>query len=338
MNYRQSWGSFSQDKMVSWDITVNVTGLEEACNEAEVFWGNFHHMTPLIGYVNMFNIDQVRTIFLEVTNSEALRILSRQGYITWVLIVAPKMASITMKSSITMDLEGLDELVQIIQAHNKTFKGTKVKDGGYFVDRVVLGKPWLDMQEVHARTQGSRVFWDRFWKHDTRDTSMDHGGNMSNRDTKNDLEVLVTMSGFQHQTKHNGFYLALLQDKICPFLMDKIPMGSLSSSTEPSMTWSMTGNPTVFKLTCSHSSIARYLCVELVDMQVRQEGNLGSLSFKSTVHSQKKTDWSKLFSNLMIQDVSHEFRTREPSPTSTTSWQLVRDLEDTEAPLGSIQE
>ena len=78
MNYRQSWGSFSQDKMVSWDITVNVTGFEEACNEAGVFWGNFQDMTPLIGYVNMFNIDQVPTIFLEVTNSEALRILSRQ--------------------------------------------------------------------------------------------------------------------------------------------------------------------------------------------------------------------------------------------------------------------
>ncbi len=71
------------------------------------------------------------------------------------------------------------------------------------------------------------------------------------------------------------------------------------------MTWSMTGNPAVFKLTCSHSSIARYLFVELVDMQVRQEGNLGLLSFKSTVYSQKKTDWSRLFSNLMIQDVSH---------------------------------
>ena len=97
-----------------------------------------------------------------------------------------------------MDLEGLDELAQIIHAHNKTFKGTHVKDGGYFVDRVVLGKPWLDMQEAHARAQGSRVFWDRFWKHDTRDTFMHHGGNMSNKDTKNDLEVLVTMSGFQH--------------------------------------------------------------------------------------------------------------------------------------------
>jgi hypothetical protein len=92
-----------------------------------------------------------------------------------------------------------------------------------FVDRVVLGKPWLDMQEVHARTQGSRVFWDRFWKHDTRDTSMDQGVNMSNRDTKNDLEVLVTVSGFQHQAKHKEFYLAFLQSKIGPFLMDKIP-------------------------------------------------------------------------------------------------------------------
>ena len=72
--------------------------------------------------------------------------------------------------------------------------------------------------------------------------------------------------------------------------MDKIPMGPISSITEPSMTWSVTGNPTVFKLTCSHSSIAKYLCVDLVDMQVRQDGNLVSLSFKPTVHSQKKTD------------------------------------------------
>ena len=166
----------------------------EACTEAEVFWGNFHHTTPLIGCVNMFNIDQVRTIFLEVTNSEVLRMLSRQAYITWVLIVAPNMASVTMNSSITMDLEGLDELVQIIQAYNKTFKGTKVKDGGYFVDRVVLGKPRLDMHDAHARTQGPRVFWDRFWNQDTRDTYMDQGGNMSNRDTKNDLEVLVTVA------------------------------------------------------------------------------------------------------------------------------------------------
>jgi len=45
---------------------------------------------PLIGYVNMFSVDKDRTIFLEVNNSEALRILSRQGYITWVLIVAPQ--------------------------------------------------------------------------------------------------------------------------------------------------------------------------------------------------------------------------------------------------------
>ena len=61
----------------------------------------------MIGYVNMFNIDQARTIFLEVTNSEALRILSRQGHITWAWIVAPKIASITMKNSTPHGLAGL---------------------------------------------------------------------------------------------------------------------------------------------------------------------------------------------------------------------------------------
>jgi hypothetical protein len=284
----------------------------------------------------MFNIDLVKSIFLEVTNSEALRILQFQGDITWVLMVAPKLASVSLRNTINMDLEGLDELVQIIQAHNKNFKGTKVKDGGYFVDRVVLGKPWLDMQDVHTRTQGSRVFWDRFWKHDTREFGESGGtGSMSNRDTKNEHEVLVTMSGFQHQSNHKEFYLAFLRDQIGPYLMGKAPGEVTTMCTQPAMTWTTTGAPTVFKLICSHPMLAKYLCVDLVDMEVKQEGNLGSISFKSSVHSQKKTDWSRLFSNLMITDVSSEFRSSEHSPTSTTSWQLARDPE---APLNPIPE
>jgi hypothetical protein len=336
MNHRHSWGSFSQDKMVSWDITVNGKDLREACEEAELLWVNFSELNPLIGYVNMFNIDQVQSIILEVTHSEALRMLQFQGDLTWVLMVAPKLASISMKDSLTMDLQGLDDLVQIIQDHNKKFKGTKVKDGGFFVDRVVLGKPWLDIPEVNSRTQASRVFWDRFWKHDTREFGETGGtGTMANRDIKNDLEVLVTMAGFQHQAKNKEFYLAFLQTTIGPYIMAKAPMEVTLMCKEPALTWTTTGAPTVFKVTCSHQTMAKWLCVELVDMELKQEGNLGTISFKSTMHSQKKTDWSKLFQNLMITDVSSEFRTSEHSPTSTTSWQLTRDPE---APMPAIPE
>ena len=343
MNYRQSWGSFSQDKMVSWDITVQGTDLTQVCVAASLFWDHFKSFNPLMGYVNMFNIDMVKSIFLEVTNSECLKMLQQAGHITWCLMVAPKIASISLKDSMNLDLEGLDELITIIKDHNNLTKGTRVKDGGNKVDRVVLGLPWMDMQDVKARTNGSRVFWDRFWKNATRDTGTDNvgtGGNMTNRDTNNEFEVLVTMFGFQHQANHAKFYLAFLQNQIGPYLKAKAPQGVSSLCQELVMVWTMTGAPTVFKLTCNHHMFAKYLCVDVVDMEIKQEGNLGTINFKSSVNNLKKTDWSRLFSNLMIQDVSQEFTRNlaDNSPTgssSTTPWELAGHPEAT---MGSIQE
>ena len=75
-------------------------------------------------------------------------------------------------------------------------------------------------------------------------------------------------------------------------------------------------------------------------MEIKQEGNLGTINFKSSVNNLKKTDWSRLFSNLMIQDVSKEFTRNlaDNSPTgssSTAPWELAGHLEAT---MGPIQE
>ena len=100
----------------------------------------------------------------------------------------------------------------------------------------------------------------------------------------------------------------------------------------------MTGAPTVSKLTCNHHMFAKYLCVDRVDMEIKQEGNLGSISFKSSVNNLKKTDWSRLFSSLMIQDVSQEFTRNlaDNSPTSvasTSPWELAGHPEGTMSPI-----
>ena len=84
-------------------------------------------------------------------------------------MVAPKIASVTV-SLAPMSLDDLDKVVAIIRKHIKQYQDTKVKDGAWLVDRMILGKCWLLQDDIKARTNGERVFWDRFWGISTMDT------------------------------------------------------------------------------------------------------------------------------------------------------------------------
>ena len=75
---------------------------------------------------------------------------------------------------------------------------------------MILGKCWLFQDDIKARTNGGRVFWDRFWGRG----SMDNPGSantMSNRDTISDKEVLATLSGFQNKESQRILYLGALK-------------------------------------------------------------------------------------------------------------------------------
>ena len=95
-------------------------------------------------------------------------------------------------------------------------------DGAWLVDRMVIGKFWLIQDAMNARTNGGRVFWDRFWGRD----NMDNPGSVnsvSNRDTISDQEVLATLSGLQPQESQMSLYLELLTSDISNHLLSNVP-------------------------------------------------------------------------------------------------------------------
>jgi hypothetical protein len=322
---RQSWGSFSHDKMVGFDITIHAKNLDEAVQVANYYWHEFKGITPLMGHVDQLNLDDAKNILLEVTGSQALRDLMEEDHISWVLMVAPRIASVAFSMD-PQNLEDLDKVIAIITQHNLKYKGIKVRDGGWVVDRIILSKLWLTQEDVRTRTGGSRVLWDRFWgnKRDYLDNS-GSANFMSNRDISSDSEALATLSGFQYQESQKTFYLEMLKGDISKHLINRLPQDVKNQDPNPTFTWSTTGTNTVFKVKCSSNALARWLCVSLVDLTVMQSGNSASIGFKSTKNVPMKSDWSHHFSQMMIKDASSEFKPEvDKSPTSSsTPWEEV---------------
>ncbi len=89
-----------------------------------------------------------------------------------------------------------------------------VKDGAWVVDMMNLGECWLLQADIKARTNGGRVFWDRFWGRSKIDIPSS-ASSMSNRDTIPDMEVIATLSGFQYQESGKSFlYVDVLNTDI----------------------------------------------------------------------------------------------------------------------------
>ena len=68
-----------------------------------------------------------------------MRDLMDAGHLYWILLLAPRNASVTFSS----DLVGLDDLykvVAIIKEHNKNYQDMQVRDGTWLVDRIIIGK------------------------------------------------------------------------------------------------------------------------------------------------------------------------------------------------------
>ena len=142
------------------------------------------------------------------------------------------------------------------------------------VDMLIIGKRWFLQDDIKAKTHGEIVFWDKFWGKGKQDNLIS-ANSMSNRDNISDVEVLATLSGFQYQGSGKSFYLDVLKSDISNHLLSKAPQDIKSQGHNPSFTWSTTGANTVFKVKCSSSELARWLCVKLVDLSVKQAVNLG---------------------------------------------------------------
>ena len=55
---RQSWGFFSRDILVGFDVTIHAKSIEEASDVASKYWHDFHKYHPLMGHVEQFNLQR----------------------------------------------------------------------------------------------------------------------------------------------------------------------------------------------------------------------------------------------------------------------------------------
>ena len=102
---------------------------------------------------------------------------------------------------------------------------------------MIVGKLWMQQDEIKARTDGERVFWDRFWGRCNMGNPSS-ANSMINRDTISDKEVLATLSGLQYQESQRSFCLEVLKSDISRHLLSMLPQDIKNQYTNPSFTLS----------------------------------------------------------------------------------------------------
>ena len=104
---------------------------------ANRYWHKFQEYQPLMDHVASFNLDSFPAILMEVTGSQASRGLMKASHPSWILMVAPRIASVEVACG-PKPLEDLDKALAIITEHSSHSKKVKVKYGAWVVERILL--------------------------------------------------------------------------------------------------------------------------------------------------------------------------------------------------------
>ena len=115
---------FSHDNMVVFDVTIQASIMEEACDVANHYWQHFLKKNELTLHGpcgQVFKYGQCPVILLEVAGTPALKGLLKADHFSWIRMVAPKIASVSFSLS-RIIIDDLDKAVAIIKEHNSQYK------------------------------------------------------------------------------------------------------------------------------------------------------------------------------------------------------------------------
>ena len=88
---------------------------------ANLYWHHVSKYSPLMGHVGQSNLDSDPIILLEITGTQALTDLMNAGHLSYILMAAPRIASVTSPFS-PIIFEDFDNAVAIIMEHNSQYK------------------------------------------------------------------------------------------------------------------------------------------------------------------------------------------------------------------------
>ena len=137
---------------------------------------------------------------------------------------------------------------------------------------------------------------------------------MTNRYADTDTQVIATMTNINYSTNRDHM-LDYLANIIGPHLLTRMPkeVGEGLTPGGAVFHWTSTGAATVYKVDCCSATVAKRLCLKVVDLEVGQESLGGSISFKSTLHQPTRKDWGAYFKNLAITDAAKDINSIAPT-------------------------
>ena len=127
----------------------------EANLVANIVWGHFQDLSPLMAPHAMLNWDNKPWILLEVVNSQAYRVLQEWGSLDWTYLVSHGMAVVRSRHQLET-MEGLEQLIQLLETYNKQFNRMKAHQGGYYAERLVLSSYLMTVPAINTKLKGPK--------------------------------------------------------------------------------------------------------------------------------------------------------------------------------------
>jgi hypothetical protein len=197
-------------------------------------------------------------------------------------------------------MESLTTFVKGIKEMNSLEK-KKVNEGGLYINRVVLSKYLANITDVKPHlTADGRTFYDRHAE------KMNQGGKdwTTNKAIvlETHTEVMAQLSNF-HYLENKDYMLKILEGTIRTFLINKAKEQNVATDEHGDILHFFgTTNPNIYKVICTHPTIAHRLCCTLKDQAVTQQDSIANISFKSSFHQPMAKDWEEHIKRLAICD------------------------------------
>jgi hypothetical protein len=243
-----------------------------------------------MGFVDQLNWDRSGdAVLLEYSRHQVLKhhCISQNAH--WMILVSPGRAVVALNTK-PVTMESLTTFVNGIKEMNKLEK-RKVNEGGLYINRVVLSKHIANIPDVKPHvTADGRTFYDRHQE------KMKSGGKEWTNNKaivlESHTEVMAQLSGF-HYLENKEYMLQILDGTIRTFLINKAKEQNVANEEMHGeiLHFYCTTNPNIYKVICTHATIAHWLCCTLKDQAVTLQDSIANISFKSSFHQPMAKDW-----------------------------------------------
>ena len=278
--------------------------IDEANQAACWLWESLKDVEPMMAPHEFLQWDATNLLLLEFVNSKALLVLQEKKALDWIYLVSPGMAIVQANPQV-QGITELDDFVQKVKDYNTSLGRKKARDGGYYIERVVISKTLMEMESIRSNMKEptSKVYMERMEARDPKS----YVNSSKTAEPSNSSEVVVTLNNF-HYTKDQNMMKSLLENHVTPYLVGLLKTKGIipTSFSDDCLTWVPTQTMITWRLITPTQEVSNYLCTHVVEKAVVFQDMQGHMQFRSKFHMLAKTDVQQYFANKMILDVSDE--------------------------------